>query len=169
MANVALTPLGHVHVEAMFRWTSDPEVRDNLGLRTVASREGTEAWVARALADESVRAFAIELDGNHVGNVVLDRIDRHLGTARLHIYVGEAAARGHGVGARATGLAADFAFDELGLHKVWLTVHERNARAIAAYTKVGFRVEGTLRDEFLLNGGRVAAIYMGLLRNERVA
>jgi RimJ/RimL family protein N-acetyltransferase len=168
MGVVSLAPLGHSHADAMLRWTSDAEIRDNLGLRTTASREGTEAWLNRALADETVRAFAICRDGEHIGNVVLDRIDRHLGTARLHIYIGEAAARGHGVGARATALAVEHAFTELGLHKVWLTVHAKNGRAIAAYARAGFQVEGVLRDEFIFRGERVAAVYMGRLRADRV-
>ena len=169
MSLVSLAPLGHSHADAMLRWTSDAEVRDNLGLRRVATREGTEAWLTRALSDDTVRAFAIHRDGEHVGNVVLDRIDRHVGTTRLHIYIGDAAVRGHGVGARATALAVKYAFDELGLHKVWLTVHAKNGRAIAAYARAGFHVEGVLRDEFILGGERVAAVYMGCVRTDRVS
>lgn len=166
MPNIALAPLGLAHVEATFRWTNDPEVRENLGLRAAPTRESTEAFVKRALTDESIRAFAIEVDGAHVGNVVLDRIDRHNGMAHLHIYIGEAAGRGKGIGTKATALAAEHAFREVGLHKVWLTVHEDNARAIAAYKRAGFQVEGTLRDEFLFRGARLNAIYMGRLRTD---
>jgi RimJ/RimL family protein N-acetyltransferase len=150
----------------MHRWTSDDEIRDGLGLRAASTREGTELWIARALADDTTRAFAIHDGGAHVGMVVLDRIDRHVGTARLHIYVGAPEVRGRGIGRAATKLAVERAFGELGLHKVWLTVHARNARAIAAYVSAGFQVEGVLRDEFLLRGERVAALYMGILRSE---
>jgi RimJ/RimL family protein N-acetyltransferase len=61
-------------------------------------------------------------------------------------------------------LAARFAFGEWGLHKLWLTVHEENGPALAVYERVGFVREGRLRDEFLLAGRRLAAVYMGLLR-----
>ncbi len=163
---VRLAPLTALHADAMLRWTSDPEVRDNLGLRAASTPEGTRAWIDRALGDDTVRAFAI-LDGEaHVGMVVLDRIDRHVGTTRLHIYVGEASARGKGVGAKATALAVETAFGELGLAKVWLTVHAKNARAIAAYVRAGFQVEGVLRDEFVFRGERIAAVYMGRLRTD---
>jgi len=56
-----------------------------------------------------------------------------------------------------------------GLHKVWLTVHVRNSRAICAYARLGFEVEGVLRDGFLLAGERLAALYMGLLRDDFLA
>src|SRR4051812_9139778 len=114
----------------MHRWTSDPEIHEGLGLRTASTPAGTQAWIERALGDDTVRAFAIHAGTAHVGMVVLDRIDRHVGTARLHVYVGD---RGKGVGREATKLAVAHAFEELALHKVWLTVHAKNVRAIAAY------------------------------------
>jgi RimJ/RimL family protein N-acetyltransferase len=161
-----LIPLSRDHAGAMFRWMCDPAVSDNVGLRSTPSLARTEQWIDQALADESTVPLAIELAGTHVGNVVLDRIDRHLSSARLSIYVGESSVRGKHVGRRAVSLAVGHAFDELGLNKVWLTVHAHNAPAIAAYTAAGFSVEGVLRDEFVLHGRRCAAFYMSVLRNE---
>jgi RimJ/RimL family protein N-acetyltransferase len=168
-AAVALVPLALGHADAMYRWMLDPEVASNVGLRAAPSRERTLAFIERASSDDTICARAIVENGTHVGNVVLDRIDRYLGTTRLHIYVGEAAARGRRVGRTALILALDLAFGELGLHKVWLTVHVKNARAIAAYKAVGFVVEGTHREEFLLDGKRVDEVYMGVLASEHRA
>jgi RimJ/RimL family protein N-acetyltransferase len=106
------------------------------------------------------------MDGMHVGNVVLDRIDSHLATCRLSIYVGESDARGKGIGRAAVRRAVEHAFDVLGLNKVWLTVHVHNAAAIAAYVAAGFAVEGILRDEFVLRGKRCAAFTMSVLKQE---
>jgi RimJ/RimL family protein N-acetyltransferase len=164
--DVRLGPLALEHAPRMLEWMKDRDVAVNLGLSREPSLAYTEEWIARALGDESVRAFAILVDGAHVGNVVLDQIDRRVGTARLSIYVGERAARGGGVGRTAVALAADEAFGPLALHKLWLTVHARNTAAINAYLDVGFSVEGVLRDEFLLDGERVAALRMGLLVGE---
>ncbi|MCU1336549.1 MAG: family N-acetyltransferase [Bryobacterales bacterium] len=57
-------------------------------------------------------------------------------------------------------------FLDRDLNKVWLTVHALNAPAIRAYSALGFQVEGVLRDGFLLNGERLPALYMGLLRDD---
>jgi RimJ/RimL family protein N-acetyltransferase len=168
MSAVTLVPLDRRHATAMARWAADPEVRDNLGLRADASLEATERWIERALGDDAFCAFAIDADGTHVGNVVLDQIDRHRGMARFHIYLGEASVRGHGVGGKATSLAVRHAFDVLGLFKVWLTVHADNKAAIAAYERAGFRHEGRLRAEFLFRGKRLDALYMGILRTDEV-
>ena len=166
---VALARLEAGHAPAIVAWLSDPVVSSNLGLRSTPTLEKTFAFIAAAASDETASALtarAILLGGRHVGNVVLDQIDRHVGKARLHIYVGDPAARGHGVGQRAVALAVALAFDELALHKVWLTVHAKNAAAIRAYERAGFRVEGTHRAEFLLDGERVDDLYMGVLKGE---
>jgi RimJ/RimL family protein N-acetyltransferase len=167
---VALARLEAGYAPAIVQWLSDPAVSSNLGLRSQPTLEKTFAFIAAAASDETastLAARAILLDGRHVGNVVLDQIDRHVGKARLHIYVGDPAARGHGVGQRAVRLAVALAFDELALHKVWLTVHAGNAAAIRAYERAGFRIEGTHRAEFLLDGARVDELYMGVLKGEQ--
>lgn len=160
---VALAPLRPAHAPAIVRWLRDPAVSANLGLRSRPTLARTRAFIAAAAGD-TVCARAILVDGRHVGNVVLDHIDRQIGKARLHIYIGEAAARGRGVGRRAVALALALAFDQLGLYKVWLTVHAHNTAAIRAYQAVGFAIEGTHRGEFLLDGERVDELYMGALR-----
>lgn len=165
-ADVQLLPLGPEHASRMAQWVADPVVADGLGLRDRSpTLEKTLAWIERTGSDPAVRAFALLAAGTHVGTVTLDRIDDYLGTARLSVYVG-VGARGSGVGRAAVARAAGVAFSRLGLHKLWLTVHAENARAIAAYLAVGFSLEGILRDEFLLSGRRVPALYMGLLRSE---
>lgn len=154
------------HAPAMFRWMCDPVIAGNIGLRQKPSLKKTEDWIRRVSRDATVRPYAISLAGKHVGNVVLDRIDSYLATARLSIYVGEHDARGQGVATTAIYRLLNREFPAKQLHKVWLTVHERNARAIQTYSRLGFVTEGILRDEFRLGNRRVNARLMSLLRTE---
>ncbi|MFY2561414.1 GNAT family N-acetyltransferase [Corallococcus terminator] len=165
--DVRLVPLSLEHAPAMFRWMEDPEVRLGVGIRATPSLERTQGWIAQALERGSgMFPFAILEGDAHVGNVVLDRLDSHLSTVRLSIYVGESSCRGRGVGQAAVRLALAHAFEQLGLYKVWLTVHAENEAARRMYTVLGFQEEGRLRGEFLLAGRRVEAIYMGVLASE---
>lgn len=166
-SDVTLAPLEARHAATMYGWMLNPEVRENIGLRSEPTLEKTNAWIENAGRDASVLgAFAIQLAGAHVGNVVLDRHDAHASTARLSIYVGEKIARGRGIGRSAVFLAAREGLVSRGLHKIWLIVHAQNAAAIKTYTSLGFVQEGVLRDEFLLDGRRLPALYMGLLKPE---
>jgi RimJ/RimL family protein N-acetyltransferase len=163
---VELTPLALCHAERMFRWVCDPTVSTNIGLRSVPSLEATVRWINAATANPAVRPFAILLEGQHVGNVVLDRIDPHVGSARLSIYIGDHAARGAGVGKTGVALALREAFEVLALNKVWLTVHSRNMPAIKAYMGLGFALEGILREEHWVDGERISALQMSMLKPE---
>lgn len=146
----------------MSRWISDPGIAEALGVHRQASLKETEGWIERALEDQAYAPFAILAAGQHVGNVILDQIDRHLAIARLSIYIGEAEARGSGVGETSVELALRHAFAELELYKVWLIVHASNGAAIATYSRCGFSVEGLLRGEFIVAGQRVDALRMAI-------
>jgi len=163
---VSLVPLAPEHAQNMYRWMCDPAVSQNLGLRQEPSLEKTHQWIVRALGDPTVCAYAILNSGQHVGNVILDRIDNYLSSARLSVYVGEPQSRGAGVGRTGIFLALREGFETMGLHKVWLTVHAHNTPAILTYQRLGFQVEGVLRDEFIFDGERIAALYMGVLAEE---
>ena len=59
-----------------------------------------------------------------------------------------------------------FAFEELNLHRVNLSVFEYNPRAIRSYEKAGFHHEGRQRQVLHRGGKRWDMLYMGILKNE---
>lgn len=74
--------------------------------------------------------------------------------------------QGRGVGREALRLALRFAFEEVNLRRVQLTVFSYNAVAIALYERLGFRHEGAFR-EFLRRDGQVYDMLLyGLLERE---
>ncbi len=163
---IALKALGPRHAQAMAGWMQDADLRDNLGLRSIPTLASTKQWLEQNLAGEEKLAFAILWGDEHVGNLIFDKFDSHLGTARLHVYLGEVSVRGQGVGTQAIRLGLEKVFRERGCHKVWLTVHEKNTAAIKTYESVGFRKEGLLREEFIYRGQRLNSHYMGILASE---
>ena len=164
--DVRLDPLRVKHARAMCAWMKDPVVIRNIGFGKKPTLAGTKHWVRAALQSESTSAFAILRSDRHVGNVVLDRIDGRLGTARLSVYVGESSQRRKGIGSTACYLAIRHGFECLALHKIWLTVHAEHFRAIETYRRLGFSLEGILRGEFLLGERRIPVLYMGLFRED---
>ncbi|MFN2157525.1 MAG: GNAT family N-acetyltransferase, partial [Anaerolineae bacterium] len=73
---------------------------------------------------------------------------------------------GKGYGSDAIRTLLRFAFDEMNLHRVQLTVYEDNARAIRAYEKCGFRHEGRLRDAVYRKGRYYDMLLMSVLSGE---
>ncbi len=77
--------------------------------------------------------------------------------------------KGEGFGRAAIRVAKKVAFDDLGAHRFWLDVKERNARAQALYESEGFVTEGRLRESVRVAGGFDSLIVMSMLQPEFLA
>jgi RimJ/RimL family protein N-acetyltransferase len=141
-------------------WNADP------------ARPQTEAEVGKWLEEETKKQnaffFAIRpLEGNDLlGQIELDGILWNNGTGWLAIGLGNREDWGKGYGGEAMRLVLDYAFSELNLHRVQLTVFAYNARAILLYEKLGFVREGTYREFLHRDGVRYDMYLYGLLRRE---
>jgi len=74
--------------------------------------------------------------------------------------------KGLGFGRAALRVAKKVAFDDLGAHRFWLDVKQRNARAQALYDSEGFVVEGRLREAVKTAEGFESMVVMSMLRPE---
>jgi RimJ/RimL family protein N-acetyltransferase len=110
--------------------------------------------------------FAIEADGKYIGGCGLFHFDWTARTGEIGIGIGDPAYRGRGYGRDAVRVLLDYAFRLRNLHRVWLTVHANNERAIRCYRACGFVEEGRLREHVWVNGQYVDSVCMGLLRDE---
>ena len=71
-----------------------------------------------------------------------------------------------GYGTDATRTILRFAFEEMNLHRISLTVLDYNTRAQRCYEKCGFRVEGRHRQARFRDGRWCDEILMGVLQDE---
>lgn len=74
--------------------------------------------------------------------------------------------RGQGYGTRIFQAMESYAFDFLGVHRVWLLVLETNAQARALYAKRGFKLEGRMRQAIFRDGAWRDYLMMSLLEPE---
>lgn len=84
-------------------------------------------------------------DDQFIGVTRLAPIDTENRAARFGIGILDATLLGQGLGTEVARLVVRFAFDNLRLHRVSLTVLAENERAICCYRNVGFVEEGRLR------------------------
>jgi RimJ/RimL family protein N-acetyltransferase len=112
--------------------------------------------------------FAIRTagDGALIGSIGFYDIEWANQGAWLGMGIGERDAWDQGYGTEALHLALQYAFDELNLHRITLTVLAYNERAIALYERAGFRREGVFRDFGRRDGRRYDMYLYGLLRPE---
>lgn len=74
--------------------------------------------------------------------------------------------KGEGYGRAALRVVKKVAFDDLGAHRLWLDVKQRNGRAKALYDGEGFVQEGVLREAVRVQGGFESMIVMSMLASE---
>lgn len=154
------------NLAAFRRWYADPEVARLTRYQDGPMRpdEIERFFTARALETDSM-AMGIHVRATNrlIGSCAFSQLDPDNGSVLFHITIGERDQWGHGYGTEATALMVDHAFGTLGLHRVALAVFEFNERAIRAYRRVGFRVEGRAREAIRREGRRWDEIQMSLL------
>jgi len=166
---VALRRPRQEDLAAVRRWYADPELAR---LTRYQTRPMTEAEVdiffrGRLLAPDALAYAILELPAERsVGFTTFSGLDADNGSVLYHITIGERDAWNRGLGTETTSLMLGHAFDRLGLHRVGLTVFEFNERAVRAYQKAGFRVEGRLREAVRREGRYWDEITMGVLEHE---
>lgn len=96
--------------------------------------------------------FAVEnMEGDLVGRCGIIRLDWKNRVAELAIMIGSPY-RGLGYGKEALSLVCDFCFQQLGCHRLKVSVLDFNTAAIRCYESCGFIKEGILREEVFRNG-----------------
>jgi RimJ/RimL family protein N-acetyltransferase len=125
-------------------------------------------WFKESEDDPNSFIFAIRFQQSHelIGLLEFDGISWTHGTSFLSIGIGARDHRGQGYGKEAMQLALRFAFGELNLRRLSLTVFSYNEAAIALYEQLGFRHEGTFREHLRRDGQWYDMYLYGLLRRE---
>lgn len=149
-------------------WVNKEEFARLLGRSLPVSKTEHDGWYQGIVKSNSSVVFAVKRlsDGLYLGNVWLHNIHWVNRNAELRILLGAEGLQGKGYGTRACRLLLRFAFEKLGLHKVYLYVSTVNPRAGRAFEKAGFSKEGTLKDEFFVDGEFVDVERMGVLGTE---
>lgn len=132
-----------------------------------------------SLTRESVENFikGCEYDTENVNFVCVDDADKYLGTVSLKHIDKKAAnaeyavsfcydSQGTGAASFATNEILKYAFETIGLERVYLNVIPQNKRANAFYEKMGFEFEGEFRKHVLVNGKLSNLCWYSMLKDE---
>jgi RimJ/RimL family protein N-acetyltransferase len=166
---VRLRALTRADLPLLAEWRNDPEIKALLGGWSFpVSLEAEQEWFEKARQVESTRRLAIEVlaDGRYIGNIGLYDIGWKDRKAEYGILIGDKTAWGQGYGLDASRALLAYAFRELNLHRVFLRVLAHHGRAIRLYEKIGFQVEGRLRQDVFRGGAYQDTLIMGILASE---
>lgn len=174
---VTLQPFTRDMWRTYYHWRLDHEVMYwATGEAHQTSLVPEEAFMGRfdpdILADRHQQSGILGIfteSGEFIGEVGYRDMDLVAGTAVLGIMIGDKSYWGKGYGTDAVRTLCRFLFDRFRLRRIQLDTWAGNERAIKSYAKVGFRIEGRLRDATLVNGQPMDQVVMGLLYSELVS
>lgn len=147
-------------------WRNSDPVRKNFIYQSPFTREGHENWIRTMVeTGKVVQMMICDLaTDSPLGSVYIRDIDRQHSKAEYGIFIGEASARGRGVGTAAARLMLRYCFEEEGLHRIYLRAFSDNLQAIRSYEKAGFVREGLLKDDVCIEGRYRDIVWMGSVR-----
>ncbi len=168
--NIRLTGLRKSDVPTILKWREDTRFLRLWNSNPLIERSevSLNEWIDEAGKTDRELTFAIRLHNQDelIGVTGITGIAWPNRVAYLGIGIGEPDNWGKGYGTEATYLIIQYAFNELNLYRLQLTVFEYNPRAIALYEKVGFQKEGVFRKFVERDGQRYDMYLYGLLRDE---
>ena len=169
-ARIYLRPLCREDLNGPYLgWMNDAEVMSYLesGIFPTTA-DDLERFFKGVTGTRQQVMFAIvdKYSHRHIGNVKLGPIDWVHRRAHFGILIGDRESWGKGVGTEATRLTVEYAFARLNLNRVDLGVYAEHQAAVRCYERVGFKVEGRMRQDLFHRGKYKDRLWMGLLRSE---
>ena len=164
--NIYLRPMTGEDTDLIVKWRNEDFVRKNFIYQKPFTREGHLNWVETMVKTGKVVQFIICTSENKpVGSVYLRDIDETHHKAEYGIFIGEEDAIGCGYGTQTARLALEYAFDTMGLEKVFLRFLEENTGARISYEHAGFRLIENKAESVSLQQGECRVLFMEIDRN----
>lgn len=168
--DVKISPLTEREIKQKVLWYNDPEIRKYLHYTDLFNVKDSIILLERIKKSDTRKEFVIWLIDGHkeipVGIIGLFEIDRDNQKAGFYITIGEKQYQGKGIAKKATILFLKEMFEKFKFHKIYLYTDVENTAARGLYEKVGFVLEGILRDELFYQNHYVSRCYYSILFEE---
>ncbi len=165
--DVSLRPLEKEDAEFVRNLVQKPEVRKHLGrLPEPMSVEQSEDRIEQITEDDSIIQFIIQKESEPVGTIAIFKINRTYRHAEFGAFMVEPDRHGEGIGTVGLELLLEYAFDELGMHRIAGGYIEGNEASRKVQENFGFTVEGREREYKYRNGEYQDLVRMSLLEDE---
>ena len=168
---IRLRKLEKADLSQFVDWLNDPEVRAGIGSFLPLSQDEEDRWYEKMLErppEEHILVVEVhEEDRWHmIGSTSFMDIDWRNRKAEFGILIGDKNYWNRGFGTEITQLMLKHGFETLNLNRIYLKVFSTNPRAMRAYEKAGYILEGRLRQTDFRDGQYVDDLIMSVLREE---
>lgn len=151
---VYLRPITIADTDMVVKWRNEKAVVENFIYRKPVTRKDHLNWLETKVDKGLVHQFVVCLndDNRAVGSVYLQHFEEENKKAESGVFMGDESIKGKGIGTEAVRLLKQYAFDELGLHKLMARVLAYNVASLKLHEKAGYNKEAYLKDELFIEG-----------------
>lgn len=150
----------------MLEWMHDEDI--TAGFQRPFSKASLESvlhFIQNSFDEENQNFAFVNSQDEYLGTISLKHIS-HVNDKAEYAVVARKCAQGTGAAKKATEELLMYAFTELNLHKVYLSVLEENIRAQKFYEKCGFIREGLEVDAVKIKGQYHNHIWYGFINQK---
>jgi len=168
---VILEDIKKEHLDSMVKWRNDPEVSKYMFDQGVFTIEKQMLWYSSVIKDETRKQYTIleKKTGRPIGSINLMSIDFANSHADWGYYIGERIYRMGGYAVESEFLLLCYAFETLGLNKIYCRTLSNNMKVVSNHKNFGFSVDGILRRHHF-DGKEYLDVYvMSILKEEFAA
>jgi len=142
---LTLRPIKLADAKNYVRWFRDKKVMLHFAQRCYRlSLKEEQKWVRQQWRRQDVMNWAIIVAGKHIGGTGVQLNEKNK-SAYWGIVIGERKQWGQGYAQECVKLVADYVFIKLKYVRLELLVEMPNEKAVRAYKKAGFKLEGVKR------------------------
>lgn len=166
---VSLRPMEPKEVKLIHKWANTPYIIPLWYGKRMSLKQVKDDWKPQYFSDRdpySGRCFAILAEGEPIGMIAYNVIDRKNKSVELDMIIGDRKHWGKGYGPDALKTLTGYLFRRFRLNRIWLDTYANNPRAVRAYQKAGFRKEGLMRENVLLGSRFIDSVKFSVLRKE---
>jgi RimJ/RimL family protein N-acetyltransferase len=173
--HIRLSPLGDEHITRLLPLSGDPVLLQTMGWKPFDSDEDERfinyvqnVTVPNLFGGRTIALAILSADDDKpIGYLSLKGVREGGTAAEIGIAIMDAEYRGRGLGTEALRQAAEYAFRELEVSHLVLTVFPDNTPAMRSYEKLGFKTTEVLKESWELPDETFADMWvMELTREE---
>jgi len=164
-SDVRLRPLGDEDADDLYVLHNDLELKALAQSYPLpVSRGEVKRWMSDLAqrSDDATWGIVDLAKDEFVGVVRLMGIDWRSRKAELGIYLASGA-RNRGIGSQTLELLREWSFGYLGLRRLSARVLASNEAGVQFFTREGFAIEGTLREDAYIRGRYENVVILGLM------
>lgn len=151
------------------KWRNEEDIQKMIGgPKFFVSSETEKKWILDHINNSHKIVLAICLRSNdkYIGNIILKDINWRYRSAQEAILIGDKEEWGKGYATEAIFECLNYAFNEMGMERVWSLVLDSNDASLKLHQKCGYTREGRLRNSVFKGGRFHDQVLFSILREE---